>query len=54
MRQGIIGSGKKLGPSSRCKPIGKREMESRNDEIESTLSIDNIPYKGNVNLLAQR
>jgi len=36
------------------KPLGKRVMESRNDDIEPTLSIDNIPYKGNAVLNAQK
>ena len=29
------------------KPLGKRIMKSRNRVIESDLSIDNCPYKGN-------
>ena len=36
------------------KPLGKRVMESRNETIESTLSIDNVPYKGNAALNAQK
>ena len=35
------------------KPLGKRTMESKNENIEPSLSIDNITYKGNANLLAQ-
>jgi hypothetical protein len=36
------------------KPLGKRVMESRNDDIEPSLSIDNIPYKGNAVLNANK
>ena len=36
------------------KPLGKRVMECRNETIESTLSIDNIPYKGNAVLNANK
>lgn len=36
------------------KPLGTREMESRQTNIESTLRIDNVPYKGNAALNAQR
>ena len=35
------------------KPLGERTMESKNENIEPSLSIDNITYKGNANLLAQ-
>ena len=40
--------------SPTCKPLGKRVMESRNKNIKSDLSIDNIPYKGNAVFNAQR
>ena len=33
---------------------GKRIMKSRNRLIESTLTIDDIPYKGNANLRANQ
>ena len=36
------------------KPLGKRVMKSRNRLIEPTLSIDNVPYKGNAVLNANR
>jgi hypothetical protein len=49
-----IGSGIKLPTPKRCMPAGKRMMESRDDNIETNLDIDPVPYKGNVNLLAQR
>ena len=29
------------------KPLGTREMESRQTNIEPTLRIDDVPYKGN-------
>jgi len=35
-----------------CKPLGTREMRSRQGNIDSTLRIDNIPYKGNAVLRA--
>ena len=34
------------------KPLGKRVMTSRNRLIRPTLSIDNVPYKGNAALNA--
>jgi hypothetical protein len=36
------------------KPLGTREMESRQTNVESTLRIDNCPYKGNAALNANR
>ena len=36
------------------KPLGTREMESRQTNIDSTLRIDNCPYKGNAALNANR
>lgn len=36
------------------KPLGKRTMESRNENIEPSLSIDNCVYKGNAALNAQK
>jgi len=36
------------------KPLGKRVMKSRNTTIVSDLSIDNIPYKGNAVLNANK
>tara|TARA_R110002020_G_scaffold125341_2_gene282512 strand:- start:840 stop:1007 length:168 start_codon:yes stop_codon:yes gene_type:complete len=45
-------AGKKL-PCG-CKPVGSRKMVSNNENIKTTLRIDNIPYQGNPVLLAQR
>ena len=36
------------------KPLGRRTMNSRDVNIQSDLSIDNIPYKGNAVLNANR
>lgn len=36
------------------KPLGKRTMESKNVNIKPSLSIDNVPYKGNAALNAQK
>ena len=36
------------------KPLGKRIMDSRDINIEPTLKIDNVPYKGNTVLNAQK
>jgi hypothetical protein len=36
------------------KPLGKRSMLSRDVNIETSLVIDNVPYKGNSALNAQR
>ena len=36
------------------KPLGKRVMTSRDNTIAPTLSIDNVPYKGNAVLNAQK
>ena len=36
------------------KPLGKRIMDSRDVNIDPTLSIDNVPYKGNAVLNAQK
>tara|TARA_R100001509_G_C4712065_1_gene163666 strand:- start:355 stop:522 length:168 start_codon:yes stop_codon:yes gene_type:complete len=36
------------------KPLGTREMESRQTNVETTLRIDNCPYKGNAALNANR
>tara|TARA_R110000824_G_scaffold227614_1_gene415460 strand:+ start:396 stop:569 length:174 start_codon:yes stop_codon:yes gene_type:complete len=42
-----------VNKSPRQKPLGRRVMKSRNTNIKSNLSIDNVPYTGNPNLLAQ-
>ena len=36
------------------KPLGTREMESRQTNVETTVRIDNCPYKGNAALNANR
>jgi len=36
------------------KPLGKRVVVSKQSNIQSGLSIDNCPYKGNAALNAQR
>ena len=49
----IIGTGVKL--KCGCEPLGTRVMKSNNSTITPTLrQIDNIEYKGNPALLAQR
>jgi len=46
-------AGKDISP--KCKPYGTRVMKSNNSTITPTLKkIDNIEYKGNPALLAQR
>jgi hypothetical protein len=36
------------------KPLGRRTMDSRNTNIETSLIIDNVPYKGNAVLNANK
>ena len=36
------------------KPLGKRTMYSKDVNIESSLSIENVPYKGNAVLNANK
>ena len=43
-----------INKSPAQKPLSRRVMESRDETIESTLIIDNVPYKGNAVLNAQR
>jgi len=45
-------AGKKL--KCGCNSVGTRTMVSNNTNIKTTLKIDNVPYKGNSVLLAQR
>ena len=47
-------AGVKLKTPDRCKRVEQRTMRSRNNTIEPALTIDNIGYKGNANLLANR
>jgi len=54
MRKGIAGSGVKLPTPQRCMPAGTGNMDSRDENIEVDLEIDNIQYKGNPALLAQK
>ena len=43
-----------INKSPMQKPLGKRVMESKNDNIKSSLTIDNIPYEGNAVLNANK
>jgi len=47
-------AGVKLKTPDRCKRVEKRTMKSRNSTIAPAFTIDNITYKGNANLLANR
>ena len=47
-------AGVKLKTPERCKPVGKRSMKSKDSTIQTAMTIDNIPYKGNENLLANK
>ena len=47
-------AGVKLKTPDRCKRVESRTMKSRNNTIEPALTIDNISYKGNATLLANR
>ena len=47
-------AGVKLQTPNRCKRVEQRTMKSRNSTIAPGLTIDNITYKGNANLLANR
>jgi len=47
-------AGVKLKTPERCKRVEQRTMKSRNSTIAPALTIDNITYKGNANLLANR
>ena len=47
-------AGVKLSTPKRCMPIGERTMRSRNSNIAPGLTIDNIPYKGNAVLNANK
>jgi len=50
-----IPAGVELPCPERCKPVGTRVMRSNNAVITPTLKrIDNIPYKGNAVLNANR
>ena len=47
-------AGVELQTPNRCKRVEQRTMKSRNSTIAPALTIDNITYKGNANLLANR
>ena len=47
-------AGVKLKTPERCKRVEKRSMKSRASNIATALTIDNIEYKGNANLLANK
>ena len=47
-------AGVKLKTPNRCKRVEKGSMKSRASNIATALTIDNIEYKGNANLLANK
>ena len=47
-------AGVKLKTPERLNRVEKRSMVSRNMNVETALTMDNIPYKGNANLLANK
>ncbi len=47
-------AGVKLNTPKRCMPVGERTMVSKDGTIAKAFTVNNIPYKGNANLLANR
>ena len=47
-------AGVKLKTPDRLKRVEKRSMKSKDSTIQTAMTIDNIGYKGNANLLANR
>jgi len=47
-------AGVQLPCPERCKPVGERSMESRLTNVKIDLKVDNIEYKGNTVLRANR
>ena len=47
-------AGVKLQTPNRCKRVEQRTMKSKDSTIQTSMTIDNIGYKGNANLLANR
>ncbi len=47
-------AGVKLKTPDRLKRVEKRSMKSKDSTIQTSMTIDNIGYKGNANLLANR
>ena len=47
-------AGKELSTPKRCMPVGDRTMKSKDGTIAPGLTINNIPYKGNAVLNANR
>jgi|TARA_E500000318_G_C3542478_1_gene205230 hypothetical protein len=47
-------AGVKLSTPKRCMPVGERTMKSKDDTISPAFTVNNIPYKGNANLLANK
>lgn len=47
-------AGVELSTPKRCMPLGDRTMKSRNSNIAPGLTINNIPYKGNATLEANK
>ena len=54
MRKGVTGSGIKLPTPKRCMPVGERTMKSKDGTIAKAFTVNNIPYKGNASLNANR
>jgi len=47
-------AGVKLNTPKRCMPVGERTMMSKDGTIAKAFTVNNIPYKGNANLNANR
>jgi|TARA_Y100001973_G_C5160922_1_gene313476 hypothetical protein len=47
-------AGVKLNTPKRCMPVGDRTMKSKDGTIAKAFTVNNIPYKGNANLNANR
>ena len=47
-------AGVKLGTPKRCMPVGERTMRSRNSNVATGLTINNILYTGNAALEANK
>jgi len=47
-------AGVEIDCSKKCMPAGDRTMRSRNSNIAPVLTINNIPYKGNAALEANK
>ncbi len=47
-------AGVKLNTPKRCMPVGERTMKSKDGTIAKAFTVNNIPYKGNASLNANR